>query len=109
MGRNIGKRSIRALYKGEWMNVEIIRVQIQQNGHGYFIATSKDLPGLYMAHRNLQSILDDVPAVLELIYKFQFKQKIKVMPAKYRREKVDSLENYVICPLTSDSPTAKKG
>lgn len=47
----------------------IVVLDIRRETSGLFIATSSQLDGVYLAHRNLDAILDDVPQVVKLWFK----------------------------------------
>ena len=49
--------------------IRIVRVQIEESPSGLLVATSRDLPGMVVAHREFQRIVDDLPAVIKLIFK----------------------------------------
>jgi hypothetical protein len=38
----------------------IIAITVRRNEHGFFVAESDDLPGLYLVHEKRQAVLDDL-------------------------------------------------
>lgn len=46
-----------------------IAVRIAQSSSGLFTATSNDLPGVFVAHRDIDKIADDMPAIIQRWFK----------------------------------------
>lgn len=49
--------------------IRIVRVTISQTESGLLTASSKQLPGLVMAHRDIKTIRADLPAAIKMILK----------------------------------------
>jgi len=47
----------------------IVRVRVERNGTGLYMATSPDISGIYVAHRDLNAIYADMPNVIRLWFK----------------------------------------
>lgn len=47
---------------------EVFRVEIAE-GDGLFIAQSKDLPGLFVADKTLDAVVNSIPGVIKVILK----------------------------------------
>lgn len=60
------------------MSENIISVRIEESRTGLFTATSDALPGVYVAHRDLQKIVDDLPEVITRWFKLHRKQDVTV-------------------------------
>ena len=63
---------------------EIINVVIGRNRDGWYVARSDELPGLYLAHEDIEAVVADVPAAIEALYQADFGQKVKVIAGAYR-------------------------
>jgi hypothetical protein len=63
-------------------DVQIITVNVRRSQSGLFTATSDALDGVYMAHRNPEAIVADLPAVVTRWFKANKGVDVKVfMPA----------------------------
>jgi hypothetical protein len=51
---------------------EIINVVIGRNRDGWYVARSEELPGLYLAHEDIEAIVSDVPAAIAALYQADF-------------------------------------
>ena len=63
---------------------EIINVVIGRNRDGWYVARSEELPGLYLAHEDIEAIVSDVPAAIAALYQADFGQEVKVIAGAYR-------------------------
>ena len=61
------------------VEVELVRVQIEESESGLYRVTSKDIPGLGFCHSDLDRILDDLPNVIALLYKHTHGREVKVV------------------------------
>jgi hypothetical protein len=50
-------------------DITIVRVHVERNCTGLFMATSPDISGIYVAHRDLNAIYADMPNVIRLWFK----------------------------------------
>jgi len=67
------------------MAENIISVRIEESQTGLFTATSEALPGVYVAHRDLQKILDDMPEVITRWFKNHRQQDVMVFRGPVQR------------------------
>lgn len=58
--------------------IGIIAIKVQRSATGLFTATSDDLEGVYIAHRELDKIVEDLPAVVERWFKTRRKEDVTV-------------------------------
>ena len=56
----------------------VIRVRIDRHRKGLYMASSPDIPGLHVAHRDLNAILADLPNVVRLWFKNTHKLDVRV-------------------------------
>lgn len=49
--------------------IRIVRVTISQTASGLWTATSAQLPGMVMIHRDIKEIRADLPAAIKMIFK----------------------------------------
>lgn len=59
-------------------NWNFIRINVRRHADGLFMATSPDLAGVYVAHRDLTRILDDMPEIIKLWYRKTEKREVEV-------------------------------
>jgi len=59
-------------------DIGFIRVMLEQSSTGLYIATSPDLSGVCVTHRDLQAILDDFPSIVKLWFKSNRKLDVEV-------------------------------
>ena len=57
----------------------IIAVLIERSSSGLYTATSSDLDGVYVANRDLEKIIADIPAVITNWFKTRRKMDVKVL------------------------------
>ena len=69
------------------MSAEIIRVTVRQNRDGWFVATSEDLPGLFVAHPDEKELREDIPDTIKALYKAQYDREVAVLEGSYPSEK----------------------
>lgn len=61
----------------------IVNVQIEQHQEDkVFALTSKDLPGFFLAGKDLPVLLQDVPAAISVLYKCNYGMDVLVSPVK---------------------------
>ncbi len=63
---------------------EIINVVVGRNRDGWYVARSEELPGLYLAHEEIEAIISDVPAAIAALYLADYGQEVKVIAGAYR-------------------------
>ena len=61
--------------------ITVVNVKIEESASGLFFATSEDLDGLCVAHRDLDKIKEDMPNIVRLLYKRRFDLDVKVFEA----------------------------
>lgn len=61
---------------------EIINVAIAESESGLLTATSHDLPSLYVAGREMDALLEEIPSVIKALIKAQFGRDVDVYRAK---------------------------
>jgi hypothetical protein len=50
-------------------DIGVVRIRVQKSRRGLFMATSPDISGLYVAHRDLNAIFADMPNVIRAWFK----------------------------------------
>jgi hypothetical protein len=48
---------------------EVVNVTIARKPYGWFVAESRDLPGLFVSHPTLEQVVKDIPAIIKALYK----------------------------------------
>lgn len=71
---------------------EIIRVDLKRYKEGY-LATSKSLRGLFVAHRSLATVYDAIPDAIKLLYRMEYQRNVIVKEASVVDTAVYPLEN----------------
>lgn len=59
----------------------IIAVEVRQSASGLFTATSDALEGVYVAHRDLNQIIQDMPNIIEHWFQVHRSQEVVVFTA----------------------------
>lgn len=62
--------------------VEFIRVHIEKDDSGLLIATSPDINGLYLTHRDEEFLRNEVPEALKALYLVEFDANVSVVEAQ---------------------------
>lgn len=74
---------------------QIIRVKLERSDSGLFFATSPDLSGVCVSHRDIHAIHDDIPNIIKLWFKTHKNIDVQVfnepLPDSWAQE-VDSFE-----------------
>ena len=73
------------------MAAQIIRIVMRRNRDGWFVATSEDLPGLFVAHPDIAEVVADVPVTIKSLYEAQHGVEVQVVEASYPSESGDTL------------------
>jgi hypothetical protein len=66
------------------MPAEIINVVVNRNRDGWYIARSDDLPGLFIAHPDVDAVLADVSDAIKALYRADFGEEVRVIEGSYR-------------------------
>jgi hypothetical protein len=61
--------------------VRIVRISIEQTDSGLFKATSEDLPGLLVTHRDIAAIRTDLPSIIKLVFQRRHNLDVEVREA----------------------------
>ena len=72
------------------MAAEIIQISLSRNRDGWFVATSEDLPGLFVAHPDIAQVVADVPVTIKAIYKAEFDLDVDVLDGAYPSARDDA-------------------
>ena len=48
--------------------------------NGYWVVTSKDMPGLLLCGKTLKELMQDIPAAIKLLFKHNYDMDIEVVP-----------------------------
>lgn len=67
-----------------------VRVETKIDNCGYFIMTSEDLPGLFLASKNYLALMYDVPRAIKILYKDNYCMDVTVVDSS----KLDANECY---------------
>ena len=62
--------------------VDFIRVRIEPQESGLFIATSPDMSGLHLAHGDKSALIEEIPKALEALYQVEFGIEVRAYPAR---------------------------
>lgn len=62
----------------EHEDIRVIRIRIDRHQRGLFMATSPDISGLYLAHRDLNAILADIPNIVRLWFRRRYNLDVRV-------------------------------
>lgn len=65
---------------------EIVRIQLEKDESGLIFATSGDLPGLFLAHRDLSAMKTDIPNVIRLLYQRRYNVSVEIVEANAQSE-----------------------
>jgi hypothetical protein len=57
---------------------EIIRFDVRRDNDGFYTAVSPDLDGVFMAHPDLDQILDDMPNLVKLWFRSNRNMAVEV-------------------------------
>ena len=60
---------------------EMVSVKIKKGHDGFFVATSKEMPGLVLAHKDIQFVLQDIPLAIIALYKANYGIDAEVIQA----------------------------
>jgi len=72
-----------------------IIIEYKKDGGGVFVATSRDVPGLLLAHRNREAVIGDIPAAIKLLFKLNRGEDVNVFPAE---DKTADFEPWIVVP-----------
>ena len=60
-------------------NCEVIVFKVRRDSDGLFTATSPQLSGVFVAHRELKKIVDDMPSIIQLWFKRHKNASVEVL------------------------------
>lgn len=72
------------------MSWDFVRFEVSKSHDGLYTATSPELSGVFIAHRELSKIVDDLPNIIKLWFKTNRDQIVEVFQGPIR-EHDDSL------------------
>lgn len=74
---------------------DVIRVELERDQAGLYVATSPDLKGVCIAHRNVWAIHDDFPSIVALWFRENLGREVDVFNGPLPEKVVDQedLEN----------------
>jgi predicted RNase H-like HicB family nuclease len=84
---------------------EIINVRIGRNPDGWYVATSDDLPGLYVAHSDIDEVIADIPDTIKALYEADQGMSVNVMEASYRHQAAEGML-WITLPQGAMNPQA---
>lgn len=64
------------------MHTTLITIRVEYHPDGYWAISSKDLPGLMLAGRDIGPLVEDVPAAIKLLYKLNYQMDVEVTPVE---------------------------
>ena len=76
---------------------KIITITIEERETGNFRATSKDLPGFYMAHPDREAIIEDIPNVICAMFRAEG-QKVVVFLLPDSVDELPEMPRFFACP-----------
>jgi len=68
---------------------DIITVRIDKESSGLFVATSKDMPGLLVAHPDREIVEQDIPNVIRVLIKRRRNQDVLVAKVSPDESQID--------------------
>jgi len=63
------------------MHAELITVHLKSIQDGWIVATSPDLPGLFLTEASEARVLAELPDAIALLYRTTFHREVRVLPA----------------------------
>ena len=85
-----------------------VRVETKIDNYGYFIMTSEDLPGLFLASKNYLALMQDVSKAIKILYKDNYDMDVTVVDSnrldahKYYGANIEDIRNPLIFSLNDD-------
>ena len=79
-------------------NALLIRVDIEQE-EDWYIATSKDLPGIVLVDQDEAELLEDLPRAIELLIDVRYDVDCRVLPTKFGKEKSKASRPWFVAPV----------
>lgn len=58
----------------------LINISLEHDKQGLWVLTSKDLPGLLLAGKELENLFNDVPNAIKLLYQVNYGMNVSVTP-----------------------------
>ena len=65
---------------------------------GWAVATSDDLPGLFIAHPDLEAVKSDIPDAIRILFKEQHGMDVRVVEGEYPRGIEEQRRPWVTLP-----------
>lgn len=83
-------------------NERIIAITVKRNEHGWFVATSDDLPGLYIAHEERDAVCNDIDEAIVALFaaKGEKVSITPVQPSKVAEEKLPGIFWGLVRPIS---------
>lgn len=85
--------------------VKIIRIRVDQHDNGLLCASSPDLPGMVIIHRDLKAIRDDIPNVIRLMLKRAGGRDVEILAAANSEKKPKLISDWVAIPREKRAAT----
>ena len=79
------------------MSAKIVRVAIDEMD-GWTVATSDDLPGLFIAHPDQEAVKSDIPDAIRILFKEQHGLVVRVVEGEYPRGVEERRRPWVTLP-----------
>lgn len=83
------------------MTKRIIRVSVWRK-HDWYVATSADLLGLFVANPDIRKVMEDVPVTIKALLKAQHGIEVEVSEASYMDKTEMSDMPWIATPIGSD-------
>jgi len=55
-----------------------IEIRLEKTPEDWFIATCDDLPGLFVSHPDIKTVIDDIPDTIKALYLAQYSVEVDV-------------------------------
>jgi hypothetical protein len=78
-------------------NCEIVVIKIQKGADGLFTATSSDLTGVCVVHRDKDRIIEDIPNIVRLWYRRH--RGIEIEPFRGAQKDYDDISAFPVFPM----------
>ncbi len=78
------------------MHARVIEIRLEQTPEDWVVATSNDLPGLFISHPDRETVLSDIPETIKALYRAQYGLDVRVF---LEARKDAELPPYIAVPV----------
>ena len=58
--------------------VQVVNVQLERKDGGYWVVSSKELPGLLLSGKLLKKLIGDIPNAIKILFKLNYEMDVEV-------------------------------